>query len=103
MNTEIEHQSNTNRTSQALNAIVVASFKKLVLVSLLSRGSVPPLPKYTPSVVQRSIKGAAGEYFELAAAFASAKATAVEDVQKVCAQHREAFEKARGNETLFEY
>lgn len=42
--------------AQALNAIVAQSYKKYVLVSLISRGAVPPLPKYTPAVVQRSVK-----------------------------------------------
>lgn len=90
------HAPDPFRPPQALNAIVVASYKKYALVSLLSRGSVPPLPKYTPSVVQRSLKAASAEYYELVAAFASTKASAVDDVQKVVAQHREAFDKARG-------
>ena len=42
--------------AQALNAIAVASYKKLVLVSLISRGALPALPKFASSIVHRHIK-----------------------------------------------
>ena len=85
--------------AKAINAIAVAAYKKLVLVTLISKarcaalaprrsfymsvcksapscpmpplqGTVVTLPKYTSSIVLRHLKTAAPEYIELANAFA---------------------------------
>ena len=73
--------------AHALSAIAVASYKKLVLVSLIARGSVAPLPKYAPSVVQRHLKAAAPEYVEIGAAFGTKPE---EEVRRLMSQHAEA-------------
>ena len=50
----------------AVSAIVVAAYKKCVLVSLLVHGKAPTLPKFTSSVVHRHLTSACPEYTELA-------------------------------------
>jgi COP9 signalosome complex subunit 3 len=39
----------------ALSAIMIASYKKYILVSLLLHGDLPPIPEYTSPVVRRTI------------------------------------------------
>mmetsp|Transcript_735 Transcript_735/g.2668 ORF Transcript_735/g.2668 Transcript_735/m.2668 type:complete len:423 (-) Transcript_735:1261-2529(-) len=57
--------------SMVLSAVVVAAYKKYILVSLVEEGAVATLPKYTASIVHHRLKGAAAEYTELAAAYAT--------------------------------
>eukprot|EP00963_Diacronema_lutheri_P007510 scaffold649_cov347-Pavlova_lutheri.AAC.149 len=52
-----------------VSAIVVEAYKKFILVSLISEGVVDSLPKCTPTVVQRQLKGFAMEYIALADAY----------------------------------
>lgn len=61
--------------ASALSAVVVESYKKMVLVSLLATpselaGSKPNLlPKYTSTVVSRHIKQTAQPYHDIATAY----------------------------------
>ena len=49
-----------------VNAITMASLKKLYLLSLLLHGEAPTLPKYTPGPVFRAKKSECAAYIELA-------------------------------------
>jgi len=53
----------------ALSAVVIEAFKKFVLVSLIARGNVAELPRYTPAVVTHNKEHFASPYLLLAEAF----------------------------------
>uniref|UniRef100_A0A7S0F2X9 COP9 signalosome complex subunit 3 n=1 Tax=Hanusia phi TaxID=3032 RepID=A0A7S0F2X9_9CRYP len=57
----------------ALNEILVETYKKYVLVSLIVHGEVQPLPKYSANIVQRLIKSCCSEYNEIANACSANK------------------------------
>jgi len=73
-----------------LSAIMVESYKKYVLVSLLQYGQLNPVPKYTSSIVQRHLKSTCPQYQEFANAFATGS---LDEVQKVATEHTEVFTK----------
>ena len=54
-----------------VSQIMVESYKKFLLVALISRGKLPALPKYTSRVVVNQIKPMCMAYHEIAAAFTS--------------------------------
>lgn len=54
-----------------VSQIMVEAYKKFLLISLISRGKLPALPKYTSRVVVNQIKPMCAAYHEIAAAFAS--------------------------------
>lgn len=73
-----------------ISAIVVEAYKKFILVSLISDGSVESLPRYTSNVVQRQLKGFATEYIALADAYKRKQAQLLlEEVES----HRSLFKK----------
>lgn len=45
-----------SRVRAVLSSIVVESYKKLILVSLIHRGEAPTLPLYTSTIVSRALK-----------------------------------------------
>lgn len=55
--------------SMAISAIIVESYKKYILVSLMLHGKIKSLPKYTSQVVTRNIKNLVPAYTELANAY----------------------------------
>ncbi|CAK4129751.1 unnamed protein product [Aphanomyces euteiches] len=55
--------------AHVLSAVVVESYKKYILVSLLADGEVSPLPKSTPLVVSRNIESHVAPYLAFATAF----------------------------------
>ncbi|EKX55201.1 hypothetical protein GUITHDRAFT_98981 [Guillardia theta CCMP2712] len=57
----------------ALNEILVETYKKYVLVSLIVHGEVQSLPKYSTNIVQRLIKNCCAEYNEIANACSANK------------------------------
>jgi COP9 signalosome complex subunit 3 len=73
-----------------VSAVMVESYKKYVLVSLLYQGSLKPVPKYTSSVVQRHLKGLCPQYQDFANAYAT---NSTDEVHKVATQHAEVFTK----------
>ncbi|TMW56871.1 hypothetical protein Poli38472_006881 [Pythium oligandrum] len=79
----------------ALSAFVVESYKKLLLASLILRGEVEPLPKYTPFVVTRHLEMHCGPYLELSRAFTGDKS--VEAVAKVHETYAAVFAKDGNN------
>jgi len=73
-----------------LSAIMVESYKKFALVSLLVHGQLQPLPKYTSSVVQRYLKTTCPQYTDLVNAYLTGS---TDEVHKIAAQHVEVFTK----------
>lgn len=73
-----------------ISAIMVESYKKYVLLSLLVHGKVLPLPRFASSVVQRYHKTAFPQYQEFANAFST---QSTDEVHKVAEQYSEAFQK----------
>ncbi|MEW5306054.1 MAG: hypothetical protein WDW36_008554 [Sanguina aurantia] len=60
------------------NAIVVACYKKYVLVSLLHLGHLPPLPKFTSTKVKQVSEQDCRAYTELASSYGSQNVTLVQ-------------------------
>ncbi len=52
-----------------LSQIMIESYKKFILVSLINKGKLPLLPKYTSRIVINQIKPICSMYHELASAF----------------------------------
>ncbi|KAH7289854.1 hypothetical protein KP509_30G021500 [Ceratopteris richardii] len=73
-----------------LSAIVVESYKKFILVSLIENGQVPSFPKYTPAVSIRYLKTCTQDYLELANSFSTRN---ISDLQRCVASHEDAFKK----------
>ncbi|XP_020896889.1 COP9 signalosome complex subunit 3 [Exaiptasia diaphana] len=72
--------------------IMLESYKKFILVSLILNGKISGLPKYTSNVVQRFLKPLSSPYHELANTYASNNPS---DLQATIAKHQETF--ARDN------
>jgi hypothetical protein len=74
--------------SSTLSDVAVATYRKYILVSLLHTGAPPAPPKISSYTVSR-LKAYAGEYVELAKAFAAAN---FDLAHKLAASHRALFE-----------
>ncbi|XP_077227765.1 proteasome component (PCI) domain protein [Tasmannia lanceolata] len=61
-----------------LNAIAIEAFKKYILVSLIYNGQVPPFPKYTSSIAQRTLKNHVQPYLDLSVCYATGKISELE-------------------------
>jgi len=72
----------------SLSAIMVESYKKYILVSLLVSGKLVSLPKYTSAAFQRFQKAGFAPYQELANAYST---QSTDDIHKVAQQHAEIF------------
>lgn len=57
--------------SMAISMIMVESYKKYILVSLILDGKFPSLPKYTSSIITRFVKNYSSPYKSLATAYAT--------------------------------
>lgn len=57
--------------SMAISSIVLESYKKFILISLIHHGKVKSLPKYTSQAVTRHIKQMVTAYTDLAAAYST--------------------------------
>ena len=55
--------------ASVISQIMVESYKKFILISLISKGKLPMLPKYTSRIVLNQIKPICSIYHELASAF----------------------------------
>jgi len=75
-----------------LSSIMVESYKKYILVSLLVHGKLVNLPKYASAIVQRHHKTACPQYQEFATAYST---NSTDDVHKIAEQHSEVFLKDR--------
>eukprot|EP00877_Chromochloris_zofingiensis_P003663 jgi/Chrzof1/13298/Cz07g28020.t1 len=70
------------------NAITVACYKKYVLTSLIHTGTVPALPKFTPSKVRQVVEGESRAYQELSTAYTSHNP---DKLRKAAEQHMAVF------------
>lgn len=75
--------------SLAVSAIMVAAYKKFVLVSLLKFGKVISLPRYCNHLVDRIIKPMCPAYSELAKVYAGSNS----DIQGLISKYSDAFTK----------
>jgi len=76
--------------AMVLSQIMVESYKKFLLLSLLVHGRLIPIPKYASGVIQRHSKTSFPHYQELATAYST---NSTDDVHKIAQQHFEAFTK----------
>eukprot|EP01112_Ceratiomyxa_fruticulosa_P006872 TRINITY_DN1779_c0_g1_i4.p1 TRINITY_DN1779_c0_g1~~TRINITY_DN1779_c0_g1_i4.p1 ORF type:complete len:459 (+),score=102.08 TRINITY_DN1779_c0_g1_i4:186-1562(+) len=94
-----------------ISAVMVESYKKFILVSLLETGSIVALPKYTSGVIHRYIKRTAEPYHDFATAYINytknpsseghssssnnnnPAPNSLEEIHRVAAQHVEVFQK----------
>ena len=76
--------------SMGISAIQVEAYKKYILVSLLVRGKLIPLPKYTSHVIERYIRNLTTVYIELANGYVHDKKP-LQEMQKVLKAHGEDF------------
>jgi len=74
--------------SQAVSLIVVESFKKYILVSLILHGKLKSLPKYTSQIVTRHIKQLVPQYTELVVAYGT---FSIQKINSVVNEYRETF------------
>jgi COP9 signalosome complex subunit 3 len=73
-----------------LNSIMVEAYKKWVMCALIHLRTLPQLPKYTATIVQRNTRNCAPAYNELASAF---QARDRSKLDKTVASQRAAFTK----------
>nr|CAG4641635.1 EOG090X04TU [Eurycercus lamellatus] len=76
--------------SSAVSHIMLESYKKYILVSLILHGKVAPLPKYTSQVVNRLLKPMSAVYHEIGTVFATNKPSSLE---LVLAKHRDVLQR----------
>lgn len=76
--------------SSAISHIMLESYKKYILVSLILQGKVAALPKYTSQVVNRLLKPMSSIYNEIASVFGTNKPSALETV---LSKHREVLQR----------
>eukprot|EP01089_Gocevia_fonbrunei_P016652 TRINITY_DN5224_c0_g1_i1.p1 TRINITY_DN5224_c0_g1~~TRINITY_DN5224_c0_g1_i1.p1 ORF type:complete len:379 (+),score=61.34 TRINITY_DN5224_c0_g1_i1:51-1187(+) len=76
--------------SVVLSAIMVESYKKFVLVSLILHGQLQSVPKYTSSIVQRHLKAICPHYNDFVNAYST---NSTDEVHKIAAQHIDIFRK----------
>lgn len=74
--------------SMAISHIMLESYKKYILVSLILYGKVPSLPKYTSQVISRFIKPLSQPYTDLASAYASNN---VDEIAVVINKHNDVY------------
>lgn len=72
----------------AISAIVVESYKKYILISLILHGKIKSLPKYTSQIVTRHIKSHVPCYIELANAYST---FSIHRINAVISEFREQF------------
>lgn len=72
----------------AMSHIMLESYKKFILVSLILHGKVSTLPKNSSQVIARFIKPLSHPYHELANAFSTSRG---EDVRNVMSKYREKY------------
>jgi len=70
--------------AQVLSAIVVESYKKFILVSLLIEGQVSTLPKYTSNSVMRQLKSLTQNYSDFAKAYQTHKQQTLQECYQKC-------------------
>lgn len=74
--------------SLAVSHIMLESYKKYVLISLILYGKIQPLPKYTPQVISRFIKPWSQPYLDLVSAYGT---NSPEELNSQILKHSEVF------------
>ncbi|CAB3376108.1 Hypothetical predicted protein [Cloeon dipterum] len=74
----------------AVSHVMLESYKKYILVSLVLHGKVNTLPKYTSQAMMRFIKPLSQTYMDIANAYSS---NSITDVQAAVNKHREILER----------
>lgn len=72
----------------AMSHIMLESYKKYVLVSLMLHGKFVPIPKYSSQVINRFMKPLSHAYLELANAY---QASSSDDVRAMATKYRDVF------------
>lgn len=72
----------------AISSIVIESYKKYILISLILHGKVKVLPKYTSQIVTRHIKQMVTAYTDLALAYGT---FSIHKVSLVISEHSEQY------------
>lgn len=76
-----------------ISQIMIESYKKFILISLISKGKLPTLPKYTSRIVLSQIKPLCIVYHEIANAFTNFES---DKLNSLCQKYHNSFE-ADGN------
>ena len=79
--------------AEALSAIVLASYKRFILTSLLLDGKVDESPRHVSSAVLRQLKSRSVPYQELISAFRSKESQKMQDL---VSKHSAVFQEVRG-------
>lgn len=74
--------------SQAVSMIVVESYKKYILISLILHGKLKGLPKYTSQIVTRHIRQMVPQYTELVTAYST---YSIHKINQVVNEYRSQF------------
>lgn len=72
----------------AMSHIMLESYRKYILISLILHGTIVPIPKYSSTVITRFMKPLSRPYFDLAAAYATGLS---EEVRNAGYRGQEAF------------
>lgn len=76
----------------ALSQIMIEAYKKFILISLISKGKLQQLPKYTSRIVLNQIKPLCASYHELATAFVNYEQ---DKLNSLCQKYHDSFEADR--------
>lgn len=79
-----------NVPASALSQIMIDAYKKYILLSLISRGKIQSLPKYTSRIVVNQIKPICSVYHELASAFVAYEQ---DKLNNLCYKYQDVFER----------
>jgi len=74
--------------SNAISMIVVESYKKYILISLILHGKLKNLPKYTSQIITRMLKQMIPHYTELVSAYST---FSIHKINLVISEYREQF------------
>lgn len=74
--------------AMAMSHIMLESYKKYILVSLILHGKILPIPKYSSQVISRFMKPLSHAYHELATAYSKAL---IEDVRNTITKYRDVY------------
>lgn len=72
----------------AMSYIMLESYKKYILVSLILEGKISSIPKYSSQVISRFVKPLSHAYHELATAYETSSS---DELRSVINKHRETF------------
>lgn len=75
-----------------MSSIMCEAYKKYVLVSLIWRGNLTPLPKYTSQIVSRHIRPRYFHYNDLVKAYATNN---IQELSNMISRHFETFNRVR--------